>query len=197
MSVGQAQCDRTAVHARAEPVGATHPRLVLAARILASSLAFVDGSVVNVALPAIGQALGAPVGGLQWVVNGYLLPLSALLRLGGAAGDRWGRRPLLLVGILVFGITSLGCALASGLPTLIVARFVQSSASGLNSAVARTGGLVATALIGPVVATAGSALVGAFHTAALCAAASRLAGALAAFLMVGRLSPTHEPGASR
>ena len=129
--VGQAQCDRTAVHARAEPAGATHPRLVLATCILASSLAFVDGSVVNVALPAIGQALEAPTGGLQWVVNGYLLPLSALLLLGGAAGDRWGRRPLLLAGTLLFGIASLGCALAAGLPTLIAARFVQGCGAAM------------------------------------------------------------------
>ena len=131
ISVGQSQCDRTAVHARPKPVDATRPRLVLATCILASSLAFVDGSVVNVALPAIGQALGAPTGGLQWVVNGYLLPLSALLLLGGAAGDRWGRRPLLLAGILVFGIASLGCAVASELPTLVVARFVQGCGAAM------------------------------------------------------------------
>ncbi|HZG46893.1 MAG TPA: MFS transporter, partial [Allosphingosinicella sp.] len=62
--------------------------LTLAASILASSLAFVDGSVVNVALPAMGADLGAEAAGLQWIVNGYLLPLSALLLLGGAAGDR-------------------------------------------------------------------------------------------------------------
>ena len=71
----------------------------------------------------------------------------------------------------------------------------SGSASGLNSAVARTGGLVATALIGPVLA-AGSALVGAFHAAALCAAGSCLIGALAAFFMVGRPSPADEPGVS-
>ena len=112
-------------------MGAKHPRLVLATCILASSLAFVDGSVVNVALRDIGRALAAPTGGLQWVVNGYLLPLSALLLLGGAAGDRWGRRPLLLAGILVFGIASLGCALAPGLPTLVVARFVQGCGAAM------------------------------------------------------------------
>ena len=112
-------------------MGAAYPRLVLATCILASSLAFVDGSVVNVALPAIGQALGAPTGGLQWVVNGYLLPLSALLLLGGAAGDRWGRRPLLLAGILVFGAASLACALAPDLPTLVVARFVQGCGAAM------------------------------------------------------------------
>jgi MFS family permease len=69
------------------------------------------------------------------------------------------------------------------------------SASGLNSAVARTGGLVATALIGPVLAATGSALMSAFHTAALCAAASCLAGALTAFLMLERRPPAHDPGA--
>jgi len=130
-STGHSQCDRAAAHAHAAPVGAAHPRLVLATCILASSLAFVDGSVVNVALPAIGQALDAPAGGLQWIVNGYLLPLSALLLLGGAAGDRWGRRPLLLAGILVFGLASLGCALAPGLATLVVARFVQGCGAAM------------------------------------------------------------------
>ncbi len=113
------------MHACAEAVEAAHPRLVLATCILASSLAFLDSLVVNVALPAIGQALKTPASGLQWMVNGYLLPLSALLLLGGAAGDRWGRRPLLLAGIMVFGIASLGCALSFRLPTLIGARFVQ------------------------------------------------------------------------
>ena len=130
-SIAHSQCDRTAVHARAEPVTAAQPRMVLATCILASSLAFVDGSVVNVALPAIGRGLEAPADGLQWVVNGYLLPLSALLLLGGAAGDRWGRRPLLLAGILVFGIASLGCALAPTLLVLIVARFVQGCGAAM------------------------------------------------------------------
>ena len=71
------------------------------------------------------------------------------------------------------------------------------SASGLNSAVARTGSLVATALIGPVLVATGGALVGAFHAAALCAAASCLIGAVATFFMVGRVPRTHEPGAPR
>ena len=69
------------------------PRLIIATTILASSLAFIDGSVVNVGLPAIGRSLGAGGTGLTWIVNGYLLPLTALLLLGGAAGDRFGRRP--------------------------------------------------------------------------------------------------------
>src|SRR5258706_7092488 len=75
-----------------------YPRLVLATTILASSLAFIDGSVVNVGLPAIGRSFHAEAAGLQWVVNAYLLPLSALLLLGGAAGDRFGRRRLLVAG---------------------------------------------------------------------------------------------------
>src|SRR5579871_252415 len=75
------------------------PSLVLTTCILASSLAFVDGSVVNVGLPAIGQSLHGDAADLQWVVNAYLLPLSALLLTGGALGDRLGRRSVLIAGI--------------------------------------------------------------------------------------------------
>ena len=102
-----------------------HPRLVLATSVLASSLAFVDGSVVNVALPAIGRALAADAGALQWTVNAYLLPLSAMLLLGGAAGDRFGRRRLLLWGTILFAAASLACALAPDLALLLAARFLQ------------------------------------------------------------------------
>src|SRR6202023_1608140 len=97
----------------------TYPRLVLATTILASSLAFIDGSVVNVGLPAIGRSFHAAATGLQWVVNAYLLPLSALLLLGGAAGDRFGRRLLLVVGVAVFALASYGCAVASTLTWLL------------------------------------------------------------------------------
>ena len=79
-----------------------HPNLVLATCILASSLAFVDGSVTNVGLPAIGQSLQAGGADLQWVINAFLLPLSALLLLGGAAGDRYGRNRLLIAGTVVW-----------------------------------------------------------------------------------------------
>ena len=75
---------------------------VLATTILASSLAFIDGSVVNVALPAIRASIGTDGAGLQWTINAYLLPLSALLLLGGAAGDHFGRRRLLVTGTLIF-----------------------------------------------------------------------------------------------
>ena len=103
----------------------SHPDWVLATCILASSLAFVDGSVTNVALPAIGKALGGGAADLQWVINAYLLPLSALLLLGGAAGDRYGRMRLLVGGTILFALASAACALAPGLPVLLAARAVQ------------------------------------------------------------------------
>src|SRR4051794_40331173 len=86
-----------------------HSGMVLATCILASSLAFVDGSVVNVGLPAIGYGLHANAQDLQWIINAYLLPLSALLLLGGAAGDRFGRRGILILGVALFGIGSALC----------------------------------------------------------------------------------------
>ncbi|HEX6375440.1 MAG TPA: MFS transporter [Allosphingosinicella sp.] len=103
----------------------------LAASILASSLAFVDGSVVNVALPAIGADLDAPAAGLQWIVNAYLLPLSALLLLGGAAGDKFGRRRLFLLGIALFALASALCALAPSLELLLAGRALQGIASAM------------------------------------------------------------------
>ena len=93
--------------------------------MLASSLAFIDGSVVNVALPAIGRALSADASALQWTVNAYLLPLTAMLLLGGAAGDRFGRRRLLVWGTTLFTAASLVCALAPHLAVLLAARFLQ------------------------------------------------------------------------
>ena len=107
--------------------GGDTPRagMILAATILASSLAFIDGSVVNVALPAIGASLKASGPDLQWVVNAYLLPLSALLLLGGGAGDRFGRRRLLVGGIALFVVASGLCALAPSLPWLLAGRALQ------------------------------------------------------------------------
>src|SRR6187399_2702831 len=107
------------------------PAWTLAASILASSLAFVDGSVTNVALPAIRADLAASAAQLQWVVNAYLLPLSALLLLGGAAGDRFGRRRMFLGGVAGFAAASLACALAPSLVLLLAARFVQGAAAAM------------------------------------------------------------------
>ena len=106
-------------------MSAPHPRLTLVACILASSLAFIDGSVTNVALPAIGADLDATPAELQWTINAYLLPLSALLLIGGAAGDHFGRRKLLVLGIAVFALASVACALAADLTLLLAARAAQ------------------------------------------------------------------------
>jgi len=107
------------------------PRWTLAASVLASSLSFVDGSVLNVALPAIRASYGAGAADVQWVVNAYLLPLSALLLLGGALGDLYGRRRLLLIGTGLFAAASLVCALALSLHILLAARAVQGVGAAL------------------------------------------------------------------
>ena len=108
-------CDH-AVGACAVPRKTAYPGLTLFTTILASSLAFIDGSVVNVALPSIGQTYGAEADDLQWTINAYLLPLSALLLTGGAAGDHFGRRRLLIGGIALFTVASVCCAAACSLP---------------------------------------------------------------------------------
>jgi EmrB/QacA subfamily drug resistance transporter len=118
-------CDVAAVHATEPEATIAHPRWVLAATILASALAFVDGSVVNVGLPVIGRSLAADAGALPWIINAYLLPLSALLLLGGAAGDRFGRRRLLIAGVALFALASVICALAPNLALMLLGRFLQ------------------------------------------------------------------------
>jgi EmrB/QacA subfamily drug resistance transporter len=105
--------------------------MVLATCILASSLAFVDGSVVNVGLPAIGRSLHASGAGLSSIINGYLLPLSALLLIGGAAGDRYGRRRVLMLGIGLFALASLLCSVASNLALLVLGRLLQGVGAAL------------------------------------------------------------------
>ena len=111
--------------------GARHPRWTLTATICASSLAFIDGSVVNVALPAIGRSFAASAADLQWTINAYLLPLSALLLLGGAAGDHYGRRRLLIAGIALFMVSSIVCALAPSLAILLPARGLQGVSAAM------------------------------------------------------------------
>ncbi|WP_260596869.1 MFS transporter [Sphingomonas endolithica] len=104
---------------------------ILAATMLASSLAFIDGSVTNVALPSIGRDLDGGTAGLQWIVNAYLLPLSALLLVGGAAGDHFGRRRVLVIGTALFAVASLLCAIAPSLPLLLAARALQGVGAAL------------------------------------------------------------------
>ena len=100
-------------------------RWVLAATILASSMAFIDGTVVNVALPFLQTNLNATAIGIQWVVEAYALFLSALLLVGGSLGDRYGRRRVFNIGVVVFAIASALCGLAANIEQLIAARAVQ------------------------------------------------------------------------
>ena len=109
----------------------TATRWVLPATILGSSLGFIDGSVVNVALPAIRADLTAELAALQWVVNGYMLTLASLILIGGSAGDRFGRRRIFLVGLVGFAAASLACGLSPTAATLIAARLVQGAAAAL------------------------------------------------------------------
>ena len=92
------------------------------AAILGSSLAFVDGTVVNVALPALQRDLGVAMADVQWVVEAYALLLSALLLVGGALGDRFGRRRVYTAGIVLFAAASVACGVASGIRQLVTAR---------------------------------------------------------------------------
>uniref|UniRef100_B0T1X9 Drug resistance transporter, EmrB/QacA subfamily n=1 Tax=Caulobacter sp. (strain K31) TaxID=366602 RepID=B0T1X9_CAUSK len=110
---------------------APRKRLALAATVLGSSLAFIDGSVVNVALPAMRIALKADPGQVQWIVNAYLLLLGALVLIGGSAGDRYGRRKMFVLGVVLFAAASLACALAPDAGWLIAARAVQGVAAAL------------------------------------------------------------------
>lgn len=98
---------------------------VLAATVIGSSMAFIDGTVVNVALPAIQSSLNASVSHMQWVVEAYGLFLAALILVGGSLGDRFGRRLIYAVGILLFAIASLFCGVATNITQLILARALQ------------------------------------------------------------------------
>ena len=106
-------------------------RWVLAVAVLGSGLAFLDGTVVNVALPAIGEDLDASTGALQWIINGYLLTLASLILLGGSLGDRLGRRRVFVLGVGLFTAASLLCAVAPSATLLIVARLLQGVGGAL------------------------------------------------------------------
>ncbi|WP_375487238.1 MFS transporter, partial [uncultured Mycobacterium sp.] len=107
------------------PLASPAARWLIAGAVLGSGIAFLDGTVVNVALPAIGRDLRTGLAGQQWVLDAYLLTLSALLLLGGAAGDRYGRRRVFVGGLAVFTAASLGCGLSPSVGCLIGARLVQ------------------------------------------------------------------------
>lgn len=104
-------------------------RWLIASAVLGSGVAFLDGTVVNVALPTIARDLDTGLAGQQWVVDGYMLTLSALLLTGGVAGDRYGRRAVFVGGLIVFAIASIACGLAPTIEWLVVARLVQGVAA--------------------------------------------------------------------
>ncbi|MFG1605393.1 DHA2 family efflux MFS transporter permease subunit [Actinoplanes sp. NPDC049265] len=106
-------------------------RWVLLATVLGSSLAFIDATVVNIALPAIGHDLGAGAADLQWTINGYALSLASLILLGGSLGDRYGRKRVFIVGISWFAAASLLCGVAPNVELLIAARVLQGIGGAL------------------------------------------------------------------
>src|SRR5207237_3688511 len=97
-------------------------RAAVVASVAASGMAMLDATVVNVALPRIGEDFGASVSSLQWVLTGYLLALASLILLGGALGDRFGRRLVFVIGTTWFAAASLLCGAAPNIKVLVVAR---------------------------------------------------------------------------
>src|SRR5258705_12835932 len=127
-------CDAGVI--RATPVfpadlSASRKRLTLVATILGASRAFIVGSVVNIALPAIQQALHADAASTQWIVNAYLLLLGALVLVGGSAADLYGRRRIFLLGTAVFTTASIACGLAPNITLLVASRAVQGLGAAL------------------------------------------------------------------
>jgi EmrB/QacA subfamily drug resistance transporter len=112
-------------------LGTARGRWLLLTTVLASGMAFLDATAVNVALPSIGRDLHATLAGLQWTVNAYTLTLAALILLGGSLGDRYGRRRIFLLGVAWFALASLLCGLAQNTGQLIAARAVQGIGGAL------------------------------------------------------------------
>jgi EmrB/QacA subfamily drug resistance transporter len=114
-----------------EELSASRKRLVLLAAILGTTVVTVDSTVANVALPAIADDLGGGLAGQQWTANAYLVTLSSLLLIGGSLGDIFGERRVFALGVLLFGVTSLMCALAPTIEVLVGARALQGVAGAL------------------------------------------------------------------
>lgn len=112
-------------------LGSASGRWVLAATVSGTGMAFLDGTVVNVALPTIGRQFGSDLSGLQWVINGYMLTLAALILLSGSLGDRHGRKRVFQIGVVWFALASALCAGAVNLPMLILARVAQGIGGAL------------------------------------------------------------------
>ncbi len=129
----QDACDENIIRSgpAAAPCSKTRGRWILAATILASSMAFIDGTVVNVALPALQTNLNATAGDVQWVIESYALLLSALLLVGGSLGDHYGRRRVFLLGVVIFVVASGLCGFAGNIRQLIAARALQGFGAAL------------------------------------------------------------------
>ncbi|NBM16870.1 MFS transporter [Streptomyces sp. GC420] len=112
-------------------VGTGPGRWVLLATVLGSTMALLDSTVVNVALPRIGRDFDTDMAALQWTVNGYMLTLAGLILLGGALGDRYGRRRIFVIGVVWFAVASLLCGLATNAAVLIAARALQGVGGAL------------------------------------------------------------------
>src|ERR1700720_2950768 len=104
---------------------------ILTATILASSMAFIDSTVVNVAIPTLQKAFHANIVDVQWVIESYGLLLSSLILAGGALGDLFGRRRVFLLGVAIFAAASAACGLAPGIPALVIARSIQGMGAAL------------------------------------------------------------------
>jgi EmrB/QacA subfamily drug resistance transporter len=126
-------CDEAVIRSAhaAAPCAAKAKTWILAATIIGSSMAFIDSTVVNVALPALQTSFHATVTDVQWVVESYGIFLGALILVGGSLGDRFGRRLIFLVGVAIFALASVGCGVASNIHQLIVARSVQGVGAAL------------------------------------------------------------------
>ncbi|MGH8589396.1 MAG: MFS transporter, partial [Gammaproteobacteria bacterium] len=131
--IGKPPCDDALIlhGGQATPCAPASRRWVLAAAIIGSSLAFIDGTVVNVALPAIQRDLQADAFEAQWVVESYALFLAALLLVGGSLGDHFGRRMMFAIGVVLFAAASVACALSADVRQLITARAVQGVGAAL------------------------------------------------------------------
>src|SRR5438094_1885824 len=129
----QEPCGESVIHARlaSAPCSKLAGRWVLVATTLASSMAFIDGTVVNVALPALQANLNATIVDVQWVIEAYSLLLAALLLVGGSLGDHYGRRRVFLIGVALFAVASARCGLAPNIDQLIVARAAQGLGAAL------------------------------------------------------------------
>src|SRR5437773_5165960 len=124
----KAPCDESAIKGQTAgnvPCTEEAAPWILTATILASSMAFIDSTVVNVALPALQHSLGATVVDVQWVVESYGLFLGALILVGGALGDLFGRRRVFLAGVGVFALASVACGIAPNIRELVIARSIQ------------------------------------------------------------------------